>query len=248
MRYTQALEVAMSRAVKAKRKPKQLDLPMPTWGGKRAGAGRKPKGLRALVRHVPRPRVHRDHPVHVTLRIRDGLPSLRSRGAWAVIVGVLRRARGRFGAFVTDFSVMGNHLHLLVESEGRESLSRAMRGLVARLVKRLNAHFGRTGKLFADRYHARVLSTPLEIRRALAYVLLNYRKHAAATGRRLAPKWLDPRSSAAKFTGWKQRVQSVHAVKDFGTAAPRTWLRRVGWKRHGLLAVDEVPTSLGRAA
>ena len=232
----------MSRATKTKRKPKQLELPTLTWGGKRKNSGRKRKSPRPLVPHRPRPELHRDHPVHITLRIRDGVPSLRRRGAWAVIVGVLRRARGRFGVGVTDFSVMGNHLHLLVETEGRMSLSRAMRGLVARLVKALNAHFGRKGKLFADRYHARILSTPLEIRHALAYVLLNYRKHAAGTGRRIAPKWLDPRSSGAKFTGWAQRVPSTQHTKDFGTSPPRTWLRRVGWKRHGLLQLNEVPS------
>lgn len=232
---------------KARRKPKQMELEMPTWGGPRPNSGQKPKGERALVPHVARVPNHADHPVHVTLRIRDGIPNLRRSETWGVIVKCMQRARGRFGMSVTDYSVMGNHLHLFVETTGGDSLSRGMRGLVARLVKRLNAHFGRTGKLFADRFHARILSTPLEVRRALAYVLLNYRKHAARVGRRIAPKWLDPRSSSAAFTGWEDPITSVDTMKDFGTSPPRTWLRRTGWRRHGLLRLDEVPSSERRA-
>ena len=195
------------------------------------------------MQHATRPKVHRDHPIHITLRIRDGLPSLRHPGPRAVIIDALKKARGRFGMAVTDYSVMGNHLHLLIEADGRESLSRGMRGLVARLVKSLNAFFGRTGSVFADRYHSHVLSSPLEVRRALAYVLLNYRKHAHAAGRRVAPSWLDPHSSAIAFSGWREPVQTPLRLPDLGTAEPRTWLRRVGWRKHGLLRVDEVPSA-----
>lgn len=228
---------------RAKSKPKQLELDMPTWGGKRKNAGRKGSGPRARVQHATRPKIHREHPIHVTLRICDGLPSLRRAGAWDVIVDVLKQARGRFGMAVTDYSVLGNHLHLFVEAEGRESLSRGMRGLVARLVKRLNACFGRTGSIFADRYYSHVLSSPLEVGRALAYVLLNYRRHAHAAGRRIAPSWLDPRSSALAFSGWREPVQTPLRLPDLGTAEPRTRLRRVGLRKHGLLHVDEVPSA-----
>jgi hypothetical protein len=92
----------------------------------------------------------------------------------------------------------------------------------------------------ADRYHARPLTTPLEVRRGLAYVLLNYRKHAKADGRKLAASWIDPHSSAAKFDGWRSPVRSRFVDYDFGTAAARTWLLRTGWRRHGPLELDEI--------
>ena len=37
--------------------------------------------------------------------------------------------------------------------------------------------FGRTGQVLADHFHHLVKRTPTEVRRALAYVLLNVRKH-----------------------------------------------------------------------
>ena len=41
-------------------------------------------------------------------------------------------ALGRFGLRVFDFSVQGNHLHLIVEADSSESLSRGMQGLCIR--------------------------------------------------------------------------------------------------------------------
>jgi hypothetical protein len=49
----------------------------PTWGGPRAGSGRK-AAKRANVRHRVRPEHRWYRPVHVTLRRAKGLPSLRS--------------------------------------------------------------------------------------------------------------------------------------------------------------------------
>ncbi|HEX8113061.1 MAG TPA: hypothetical protein VF516_35265, partial [Kofleriaceae bacterium] len=38
-------------------------------GGKRRGAGRPPKGMRAGSSHQQRPYLHARYPVHVTLRV-----------------------------------------------------------------------------------------------------------------------------------------------------------------------------------
>src|SRR5262245_36116793 len=59
------------------RRPVQQTFEFRTRGGRRAGAGRKPKGARAGVSHGRRPELTRRRPVHVTLRLVNGLPSLR---------------------------------------------------------------------------------------------------------------------------------------------------------------------------
>ena len=48
------------------------------WGGKRRGAGRKPKGERAGVSHAKRPEINPRHPLHVTLKLEAGISTLRS--------------------------------------------------------------------------------------------------------------------------------------------------------------------------
>ena len=209
------------------------------WGGRREGAGRKRSGPRPRVPHVRRPEPKRSQPLHVTIRIVDGVPSLRSDEAFACILRVFRAARGRFGMHIVEFSVLSNHIHLIVECESHDSLERGMRGLNTRLAKRLNKLFQRTGKLVAHRYHARALTTPQDTRNAVRYVLLNQRMHAERAGRRLPPEWIDSRSSGYIFAGWRRALHDGGPLPDLGTSSARTWLLRIGWLVHGRLAFDE---------
>jgi hypothetical protein len=141
---------------------------------------------------------------------------------------------------VVQFGVMSNHLHLVVEHAGKRSLSRGMQGLGVRLAKAFNRAWRRKGKVFADRYHSRPLRTPLEARRGLAYALNNLRHHAAQRGRVLPRGWFDPYSSYASFDGWARRPLVPTATRIV-TVRARTWLLREGWRRHGLIPVDEIP-------
>ncbi len=214
---------------------------MRTHGGARRGSGRKRKAPRPRVLHRTRPKLDRNHPVHVTIRMRADVPRLRTRGAMRTIVGVLLDARGRFGLRVIELAVLGNHLHFIVEAEDRESLSHGMRGLGTRLAIHINRHFDRKGKVFDDRYHARPLKTPLEVKRGLCYVLNNFRKHEREAGREVAAQWIDPYSSACRFDGWREPLEGTKVELELGTLPPRTWLLRKGWKKHGLLDPSEVP-------
>jgi hypothetical protein len=97
----------------------------------------------------------------------------------------------------------------------------------------VNRALHRRGAVWGDRYHARTLATPREVRNALVYVLNNWRKHVpGASG-------LDSRSSAAWFTGWRTPVLLPLVMAPVATA--RTWLARFGWQKHGLLDVREGP-------
>jgi putative transposase len=90
-----------------------------------------------------------------------------------------------------QFSVQGNHLHLVVEARSSGALSRAMQGLSILVAEGLDRVMHRRGRVLGDRYHAHPLRTPTEVRRALAYVRANARKHGVAT----APR--DPYASPA---------------------------------------------------
>src|SRR5262249_54193460 len=93
-----------------------------------------------------------------------------------------------------------------------------------------------------DRYHARALTSPLEARRGLCYVLNNFRKHERQAGRKLAARWIDPCSSGMLFDGWRDvQFAPDRERDDLGTLPPRTWLLADGWRRHGLIDVAETP-------
>lgn len=213
---------------------KQLSLELRTHGGARRGAGRKPKGSKAGVAHVARGALGGAIPILVTMKVLAGIANLRSRRRFERVLASLQKACGRFETRIVEFSVQDDHVHLVVESRDARALSRAMKGLAVRLARVLNRSLGRRGKVFADRFHHRCLTTPRQVRNALQYVLCNAKKHRVAPSVR---GWLDPMSSAPSFDGWIGEARTGPRA----TASPRTWLLRIGWRRGGLLHPDHTP-------
>jgi REP element-mobilizing transposase RayT len=220
-----------------KRKPRQREFGFVSWGGKRRGAGRKPKGERAGVSHARRAALAARFPVLVTLRLREGLPSLRYDDSHAVLKQALA-AGSREEFRVVHYSLQSNHVHVLVESKDARALSRGMTGLAVRLARGLNRLWRRVGRVFSDRYHSLVLRTPRAVRSALVYLLQNARKHGAWTARRP-----DIYSSGAEFDGWKGMQWNLAESSAGFLGRARTWLLAVGWRRHGLIDVREAPAA-----
>ena len=242
---------------------RQIELPLHrgTWGGRRPGAGRPP-GPHPRVAHARRERFARGQPCHVTLKLRPELPSLRQVRVVRALEAAFRRGCERGSFRLVHYSLQADHAHLVVEALSPEALGNGMKSLGARFSRAVNRALGRSGRVLADRYHLRVLRTPREVRNALAYVLLNARRHLSKRlGRKTglpAPRGLDPASSGAWFDGWKRGVGGSATPGDVGlpdgarragaglarevtTATARSWLLRVGWRRHGLIDPAEVP-------
>lgn len=258
------------------RAPRQLGFEFRTWGGARTNAGRPPRAGMAGVSHLRRPSHSYAHPLHITLRVVRGIGSLRTHSVFSAVRAALARGKQRFGFSLVHFSVQQDHLHLIAEAQDRRALSRGMQGLSIRVARAVNALLGRHGKLFADRYHARALTTPRTVRLALRYVLLNERKHLrgppgpaepsvhlrttpSASVSRSADGFVDRCSSAPWFTGFARPQELVlgaaAARKDWERASgsdeppiasPNGWLLRTGWKRAGPFDVDDTPGGAGR--
>ena len=223
--------------------PTHHQFPFRSWGGARVGAGRKPAaarpGARVGVPHRARSLLASRFPVHITVRVRDGLPTLRNRRVYAALRAAFCAGCDRFGFRLTQYSVQKNHLHMICEAKDRRALTRGMQGLLIRVAKGLNRLWERSGSVFSDRYHDKALRTPKEVRSALAYVLNNARKH----GLRLA-QGMDFFASGAWFDGWRGEFSLRGAPQVCPVAFGRTWLLNVGWRRHGLIPLDEVPGRL----
>jgi putative transposase len=146
----------------------------------------------------------------VTLRVRNDVPSLRSSRRFAVIRRSFKALLDRQSFRLVKFSVLGNHLHLIVEANDSVALSRGMQSLGTRLARALNKLLGRKGTLFEDHYHSHLLRTPSEVANALTYVGTNARKHYGKIE-------LDYFSS--EHAEWRELL-----------ASPITWLLNVGWK------------------
>ena len=184
----------------------------------------------------------------MTLRLRRGLPTLRAPIVAEMFARVFREV-SRDGFAVAHHSLQRDHVHLVVEAQDRKRLSSGVRRLVIRAARRLNLLLGRAGGVWGDRYHRRDLTTPREVRNALVYVLANAKRH----GLMGASAGLDPYSSACHFDGWMTWPGAALPAWLPPTGPPpppvpppRTWLLRVGWRRHGLLSQDVVPASARR--
>lgn len=199
----------------------QQSFELKTWGGRRKGAGRKPNGRRPGVPHDRREKLPRSCPAHITLRVASDIWNLRGQRMMHEIRTVFWRMRGVAGMRLTQFSIQPNHIHMIVEAEGHDSLTRGMTVLCARLATRINRCMSRRGKVFPDRFHMQILRSPREVAYAIRYVKDNSRIHARREGR-----------------SWRQRVDPCTAgpcrrrfppENRFLVVEPRTWLLRCAW-------------------
>ena len=206
----------MTPAVKRKRRqdPRQTTFEFrPTGrGGARPGAGRK-RVRKSRVPHRTREAIPGRCPVLVTLRVEEDVPPLR-RGSFArAFRDTLRQGAERAGFRVVHYSLQDNHAHFLVEADDKEKLANGMKSIGARFARCVNRVFGRRGRVLATRFHHVVKRTPTEVRNALAYVLLNARKHFRERRGYRPPVALDAASSGR----WVRRLEHVAA----GTRALR---------------------------
>jgi len=207
------------------RRPRQLQLVLPTWGGARPGAGRPRTANReSTVPHRPRPELAPRFPVHVTLRGREMLPSFRAPRVFAAISWAISRASSDEFRIV-QFSIQADHVHVIVEAADKRSLSLGVAGFRIRAARAVNRALCRVGPIWNGKYHAHVLRTPGEARTAFVYVLQNWKKHIRhASG-------IDPCSSGPWFDGWVRPPPPAETSSP--AARPRTWLGTSGWMEKG---------------
>jgi REP element-mobilizing transposase RayT len=225
-------------------------------GGKRPGAGRKPRGPRASERHKKRPEHLARHPVHVVLRVVRDVGSLRRRCAYRAFREAVLVAARRDNFRIVHLSLQRTHVHLLIEADDQGALSLGMQSFQISAAKQLNRALGkvrrgvrRRGTVFPDRYHAEVITTPTQARHTLSYVLNNWRKHAEDRADRAATWRVDPFSSGLVFPDWAERLdrptlwRGPPSYEPLLVLRPRTWLLATGWKLVGTISHDEVPSA-----
>lgn len=205
---------------------------------------------------MKRPSVNERYPLHVTWRLRKGLPDLRL----LYNLGHFRHAAAEskaYGFRVLHFSLESNHIHMIVEADSNKELANGMRSLgcrFAKLVLKTRRERARSGShsknsdvnagsgIFAGRYHTRILKTPTEAKNAIAYVLLNHSKHTNFV------EHIDDFSSGYHFQNWKALLgrNFKHLIQDQiefrdenggyagleqALSQPRSWLAKVGWMK-----------------
>jgi len=222
-------------------------------GGKRRGAGRKRKGAHARERHAARPVFKAHHPLHVVMRVVPEVGSLRRRKMYQAMRQATITAALREWFRIVHISLQRDHVHMLVEADHKAALARGMQSFQVSAARNINVALGdgvrrRRGKVFADRYHFEVITTPTRAHRALGYVLSNWRHHNEDR-QGVASTWLvDPFSSGILFPDWKELegeawMWPIRETYDpMMVRRPQSWLLREGWKRGGgAISARDVP-------
>jgi REP element-mobilizing transposase RayT len=229
---------------------------------RRKKPGPKPKRTSGS-RHEKRPELKGRFPVHAVLRVHEDMGSLRKRHMFAALraatiaVAMRELAFEEHGAFrIVHISIQRDHVHLIVEADDKVALSRGMQSFQISAAKHLNRALSvkrqlpvrRRGTVFPDRFHQEIITTRKQARHTLAYVLNNWRKHREDRNE-FARKWnVDPYSTGALFDGWKEREGAAvmwslrETYQPLVVYVPKTWLLTEGWRRHGLIRFDEVPS------
>ncbi len=230
------------------RRERQLELEVRAPGTRAPGAGRPkkrwPKGVKPPASHVKRDPFVKGRALHVTLRTLPVAKNLRRMDSYQAVRIGARVVLARSGFRLVHFSIQSNHIHLIVEAESQAELANGVRAFSISVAKSLNAKLGRRGPVFADRYHAKAIAKPTQMRNAIQYVLTNWLHHRPA--HHAIMDEVDPYSSGADFLGWKELRGTRQYVRDDGfervpLATPRLWLTREGWRRGGEISVVTVP-------
>jgi REP element-mobilizing transposase RayT len=230
----------MAKVVSRRERKRHVQQELFKRGGKRKGAGRKPKAARAGSPHQERPEVRPRHALHIVLRVVPAVGNLRRRAMYKAMREATIVAAVRERIRIVHISLQRNHVHLLVEAENKQVLARGMQGFQISAARNINTVLGdgrfqrRRGAVFVDRYHLEVISSPTRARHALSYVLSNWRKHREDQ-QGLASAWLvDPFSSGSSFPDWKELdgkdfMWPVRVTYDpLVVRRPQSWLLQEG--------------------
>jgi REP element-mobilizing transposase RayT len=172
---------------------------------------------------------------------------LRGKQAFKCLHRAAGKARRR-GLAIIHYSVLSNHIHLVLEAGDRLALALQMQSLGVSFAKQLNARLSRKGPVLRERYHVHVLKTPREVKHALSYVISNELKHTGRTGRIAVDEFSSaitlPDSLWSELFGhrWRNVVGFPEEMDPGETreieisvrnllSPPKTWLLREGWAR-----------------
>lgn len=191
-------------------------------------------------------------PAHITLRVVAPIDSLRRPEAYHAIRHAIYATVERSDFRIVHLSIEDNHLHLIVEADNDTALSKGLRAFESSAAQLLNRAISlstgtrHTGKVFEDRHHSRLLTSPTQARNTISYVLNNFRRHRRDQGMETMFWDVDYYSSGPTFDGWRELEDTpfLYQTPDYprlSVSRPKTWLLSKGWRKAGPISMREVP-------
>ncbi len=86
---------------------------------------------------------------------------------------VIGRAKYKYKFKLTNFCIMGNHIHLMIKPDDQENLSRIMQWILATFAINFNKRFNFIGHVWYDRFHSTVIESFRQYLKTFEYIKEN---------------------------------------------------------------------------
>lgn len=110
---------------------------------------------------------------HVTARVNHQEPRLDDAASKALFLDTLKRAKSKYSFSIENFTVMGNHYHLLIRPLRGESLSRIMQWIMGVFAMAYNRIHRLKGHFWQARYYSRIIDSLRGLLEVFAYIDAN---------------------------------------------------------------------------
>ncbi|MDR2499773.1 MAG: transposase [Treponema sp.] len=110
---------------------------------------------------------------HVTARSNRGEMVLFCPAMRRLFLGILERAKKKYGFSIHNFCIMGNHIHLLIRPGPKGSLSQIMQWILSMFARAWNKRHGVSGHVWGDRFFSKILASLYDFLHAFDYVSRN---------------------------------------------------------------------------
>jgi REP element-mobilizing transposase RayT len=226
----------------------QIPIPFPQKGGRPKKAEEKLKG------HRSRPSISGKTPLHITVKLLEFFQYLRNKSIAKAFKKAIICARKQ-GLRIIHYSLQDGHAHIIVEADNNEILSSGMQAFGISFAKNVRKHFFENIKdkndatppsqVYKERYYIHILTTPREVKNAIAYVLRNSYRHGKT------PNLADLFSSIVliedislweklfgdALASWEHYFKNLLDKENFKNRlrefldSPQSWLLKTGWTK-----------------
>ncbi len=95
---------------------------------------------------------------------------LDNRGMKELLLEVLARAKGKYRFRIENFCIMGNHIHLMIRPDSKDSLSRIMQWILSVFAMAYNKIHGFTGHVWGCRFFSRIVDSFQQYLKVFKYI------------------------------------------------------------------------------
>lgn len=110
---------------------------------------------------------------HVTAKANYGEFILEDISIKEMLLEILNRSKKKYPFRLKHFCIMSNHIHLMIQPEGKTDLSALMQWVLSVFAKKYNKMIGKNGHVWYDRFKSRIIRSIFQFIATFEYISNN---------------------------------------------------------------------------